>query len=339
MIYSPIKVFGFMDLASKPGSAVLDITNRYSFTDLSELNVVWTAIGSGKSGTVHPKLAPRASGKVEIKLPSDWMAKTPDVLRVDFDHPGGWNVVTCQTGLIEVNPPYVSKTLPEDLKFPKLNLINNDTRSDKVLWRVIDRYPAHLENIKTEGSGDLLKDTRSIDADIVLRDKVVGKVHAEFAGNVFKYRIDWTGGKTDIQELGWTFDMPKSTDHFSWHRQALYSYYPETHIGWPEGTATPDSADVRITDITRPDAFDFNSTKYHCDWATLTDKAGRGLRIDCDPTDRHQVRGGITEDRYQLVVNKQCSPPRDYSTPAVKDLYLMLEADNSVEGSFYIGSE
>jgi len=31
------------------------------------------------------------------------------------------------------------------------------------------------------------------------------------------------------------------------------------------GTATPDSADVDVTQITRPDAFDFNSTKYNCD--------------------------------------------------------------------------
>jgi beta-galactosidase len=339
MIYSPIKIDGDIDLASKPGSAVLDITNRYSFTDLTELNVVWTAVGSGKSGTVHPKLAPRTSGKIEIKLPDDWTTKTPSALRIDFNHPGGWNVITCQVPLTTVNPPAISKTLPEGLKFPKLNLINNEIRSDKVLWRVIDRYPAHLENIKTDGSGDLMEDTKSMDADIVLKDKVVGKVHAEFADGLFKYRIDWTGDKTDIQELGWTFEMPKSTDHFSWHRKALYSYYPETHIGRPQGTATPDSADVHITDITRPDAFDFNSTKYHCDWATLTDKAGHGLRIDFDPGDRHQVKGGIAPDGHQLVVNKQCSPPRDYSSGVVSDFFLTLEAGDSVEGSFYVRSQ
>ena len=342
MAYSPIKLNGDIDLASKPGSAVLDITNRYSFTDLSELNLRWKALRDGKavsSGTVHPKLAPMASGKIEIKLPSDWLERMPDTLRIDFDHPDGWNVVSCQVPLMTVNPPAISKALPEGLRFPTLNLVSNDTKSDKHFWKVIDRYPAHLENIKTEGSGELLKDAKSMDADIVLKDKVVGKVHAEFADNVFKYRIDWTGDKTDIQELGWTFDMPKSDDHFSWQRQALYSYYPDTHIGRPTGTATPDSADVHITNITRPDAFDFNSTKYHCDWAILTDKAGHGLRVDFDPGDRHQVKGGITQDGYQLVVNKQCSPPRDISTPAVEDLYLMLKPGSSVEGSFRISSQ
>jgi hypothetical protein len=164
-------------------------------------------------------------------------------------------------------------------------------------------------------------------------------VHAEFADNLFKYRIDWTGEKADIQELGWTFTMPKTADHFSWHRQADYSYYPDTYIGRSEGTATPDSADVHITNITRPDAFDFDSTKYHCDWATLTDKAGHGLRIDCDPGDRQQIKAGIKPDSYQLIVNKQCSPPRDISSPAVEDFYLMLNPGDSVEGSFTVRSQ
>ena len=356
MAYSPIKINGDMDFASKPGSVILDVANRYSFTDLSELNVNWKAIGNGQvvdSGTAHPKLAPRTSGKIEIKLPDDWLTKqVVEALRIDFDHPAcgpkpsakdhGWNVVSCRADLVLVNPPAISKDPPQGLKFPALNLVSNVTKGDKLFWRVVDRYHARLENVKTEGSGELLAGTKSLDADIILEKetpKVVGKLHAEYIEGKFKYRIDWIGDKADIQELGWTFDMPESYDRFSWHRQALYSVYPEKHIGRPEGTAMPDSANVHITDITRPDAFDFNSTKYHCDWATLTDKADHGLRVDFDEGDRHQVRGGIAQDGYQLVVNKQCSPPRDISTPAVEDFYLMLRPGDSIEGSFLVRSQ
>ena len=345
MAYSPIKIDGGMDFGSKPGSVILDVTNRYSFTDLSELNVNWKAFRDGKvvdSGTVRPKLAPRSSGKIEIKLPKDWVMKGPHLLRIDFDHPDGWNVITCQTSLVEVNPPAISKNPPEGLKFPALNLVSNVTKGDKLKWRVIERYRARLEDVRTEGSGDLLKDARSLDADIVLdkgASQIVGKVHAEYADGEFRYRIDWTGDKADIQELGWTFDMPKSCDQFSWQRQGLYSYYPEMHIGRPEGTALPDSADVHITNITRPDAFDFNSTKYNCNWATLTDKGKHGLRVGFGPDDPHHVRGGFGKDGYELIVNKQCSPPRDISTPAVEDLYLMLKPGDSIEGSFRVGSQ
>ncbi len=182
-----------------------------------------------------------------------------------------------------------------------------------------------------------------MDADIVLEsapEEVVGRLHAEYAGGLFTYRIEWTGEKADIQELGWVVEMPHEFDRFSWKRQALWSVYPEDHIGRPTGTARPDSADVHLTNISRPDAFDFNSTKYNCDWATLTDAKGHGLRLEFAADQRHHVRGGFGENgRFALVVNKQCSPPRDISTSTVTDLYLVLEPGDHVEGSFWVGSE
>jgi hypothetical protein len=151
--------------------------------------------------------------------------------------------------------------------------------------------------------------------------------------------VEWTGEKTDLQEIGWSFQMPKTCDRFSWKRQALWSYYPETHIGRPQGTALPDTCDTYLTKLTRLDAFDFTATKYDCDWASLADTSGRGLAVAFSPDDRHQVKGGFAPDGgYTLVVNKLCCAPRDLSTHAVTDLYQMLEPGTVIEGSFRIGS-
>lgn len=347
MVYSPIKVEPQVDWTSKPKSATLSITNHYSFMDLSELNANWKLLRRGEtigSGTARLKLAPRSNGKVELKLPDNWQDKAPEALRIDFDDPRGWNVVSCRFNIASVNPEIPSKTPPDGLKLPALNLVVNETLGDKAKWRRINRYRGSLINVKTDPAGaEKLADTRSVDADIVLDkapSEIVGRVHAEYADGLFKYRIEWTGAKSDIQELGWAFEMPSAYDRFSWDRQALWSVYPEDHIGRPTGTARPDSANVHYTDITRPDAFDFNSTKYDCNKASLTDAAGRGLKLQFAYDGRHHVRGGFGDGgAYRLIVNKQCSPPRDISSNTVEDLYLMLEPGNVVEGSFHVGSQ
>jgi len=181
-----------------------------------------------------------------------------------------------------------------------------------------------------------------MDADISLtekRDAAVAHVHAAIRAGDFAYNLKWTAAAAaDIQELGWAFPVSKTQDHFSWHHQAHWSWYPQDHIGRPDGTATPDSADVHMTKIMRPDAFDFNSTKYNCDWATLADGTGRGLGVSFDADNRHHCRGDFGPDgSYRLIVNKQASPPRDISSAVVPDLYLKLKTNAEVAGHFSVG--
>jgi len=372
MATSPVQVANKIDLKSQPGKAVLDITNHYSFTDLSELKANWRLTKDGKlvkSGTAKLKLAPRSSGRVALALP-EGLASKADTLRIDFDHPQGWNVVTYQFALrSKTAKSALDSHLPDGLGFPRLNLVSKVTAHDPATWIRIYRTRYQLANVKTDPVGPaaltetLLANVRSMDADIVCGDasmlpenptpgdaqkakvtlptagQVVGRVHAEYAAGKFSYKIEWTGEKAEIEELGWVFDMPKAFDHFSWDRKAMWSYYPEKHIGRPTGTALPDTMNVHLTNITRPDAFDFNSTKYNCNWASLTDAKGQGLRLQFAAKERQQVRGGLGLDGgYSLIVNKQCSPPRDISTNCVPDLYLELKPGDVIEGSFKLGS-
>ena len=351
MVYAPIKVSPEVRLTAD--SAILKIDNRYSFTDLAELKANWRLLRGGetvKSGAARLKLAPRTKGEVELQLGD--AIKSADALRIDFDHADGRNIVSHEFRLSPAPSgqiPPMSLQLSEGLKFPRFNLVTNETKGDPERWRKITRYRGSLINVKTDPAGNedlngrLLRDIRSMEADIFLEkapSEVVGHVKAEYADGKFSYRIDWTGEKADIQELGWSFEMPHAFDRFSWKRRALWSVYPDTHIGRPTGTALPDSANVHYTNISRPDAFDFNSTKYHCDWASLTDASEHGLRIEFAPEQRHHARGGFGEKgAYRLIVNKQCSPPRDISSGTVPDFYLVLTEGKSIEGSFYVGSQ
>jgi hypothetical protein len=302
-----------------------------------------------------------------------------DTLRIDFEHPGGWNVATYQVPLKPAavpTPPTVR--LIADLHFPALNLVLSKIVNDGKGWQYAARAHGHLANIRlTRPNGAVdgepvseeallampIADVRTVSADVILDqplpdDKkahpataatpatapssptVVARLQATYAGGEFVYCIDWAdNAKADVQELGWSFQLPAAQSRFSWHRKAYWSYYPETHIGRPDGTALPDSADVRPSHITRPDAFDFNSTKYDCDWASLTDAGGTGLLVRFRPDQRQHVRGDFgSGGTYRLVVNRQCSPPRDFSSDCVRDYFMDLRKGDHVEGRFAIGS-
>jgi beta-galactosidase len=347
MEYSPILVGREVDMVSQPHSAVLTITNRYSFTDLSFVNVQWRLLRNGASiadGTTHLALAPLGGGRLALALPPAVTGKAPDTLRVAFEDPRGWNIVTSQFELVKPKPLSIKGTpLPKGLLFPSLNLVSEARRSDPTKHLATDRFPSSLRNVKVEPAdcqGLTLGDPKSLEADILLQTdppEIVGHLRAQFADGVFRYHIDWTGADTWIQELGWIFEMPNACDRFSWRREAFWSYYPDTHIGRPEGTARPDSANVHVTRITRPDAFDFNSSKYDCCWASLTDARGRGLCVQFAPEDRYAVRGGFGENgSYTLVVNRQASPPHE--NDIVSDYFLQLKRGDTIDSSFVVGS-
>ena len=173
----------------------------------------------------------------------------------------------------------------------------------------------------------------------------VGTLRATLdSSNRFTYRIEWTAPaqnpKTEgLLELGWIFTMPPAYDHFTWSRQSRWTIYPPTHIARPTGTALPDTMDNEYTQLTRPDAFDFNSTKYDCDWVTLTDSAASGLMIRFDPKQRHQVKAGKTDKGdTTLIVNKLVSSPDDISTGVVPEQLHSLKPGQVIESTFTIGT-
>lgn len=322
------------------------ITNRYSFTDLGYLKMSWKLERDGKpiaSGHSHISQPPLNAGMAELSLPARSLAKA-DALEIEFIHPNGNHVVGHRFTL--KSAPVVSEmnpALPDGLPVPRFNLVTRVTRHDPYLWRVADRFPARLTNVViVPTSATTLAQFKELTADVIggTNSPVVGKIHAQFADGKFSYRLDWTGLNADVQELGWAFDLPSNCDHFSWDRAARWTIYPPHHIGRSTGTATPDSMNVPLTRMDRPDAFDFNSSKYDCNWASLTTKAGEGLRVEFDPQQRFHCRGGVADggSGYVLFVNQQVSPPDDISKNVVSDFYLTLKPGSAMEGRFRVGS-
>ncbi|MDQ3439035.1 MAG: DUF4981 domain-containing protein, partial [Planctomycetota bacterium] len=349
MIYSPIR---FGEKATAAGDkASFEVENRYSFTDLSHLKARWQLLQGGKpvaEGDAKLSRAPLSKGNVELPLPADAM-KTAEALRIDFMHPAGHHVVGHQFTLKE--PPrqaQLEARVPDGLPFPQFNLVTRKTERDPQVWRKVTRYPAKLSaniahvNLDDRSDPDKpLTGAKKVVVNVIGGPDggVVGNLQAEYADNRLTYRFEWTGPeKTEVQELGWAFTMPKDFDRFSWDREARWTVYPDTHIGRPTGTAMPDSMNVPFTKMERPDAYDFNSTKYDCNSASLTDASGKGLRVEFDPKQRFHCRGGIAEGgKHVLYVNQQVSPPDDLSTNVVRDLYMTLNPGDVVEGRFKVG--
>lgn len=335
---------------------VLQVTNWYSFTDLNQLKVSWSLQrGSQALSDCHTRLSlpPRSHGPVRLTLPARALAQA-DTLRLVLDHPGGWNVATYQLFLKPVSHPVPSVQPIKGVRFPRFNLLTGKQVRDEAGkgWRRLVRATGELVNIKVQKTGGTevvmeeagllatpFAEVRSLDADVRLQPGSVaaGHLHAELADGKLSYRFTWSGDKSDIYELGWIFQAPKGIDRLSWSRKALWSYYPPDHIGRPTGTATPDTTQAELTKADRPDAFDFNSTKFNCDWASLTDAAGRGLCLVFSRDQRHHVRGGLAADRAcTLVANRCYSPPRDISSGIVSDFYTVLNKNDQVDASFQI---
>ncbi|HTL28931.1 MAG TPA: glycoside hydrolase family 2 TIM barrel-domain containing protein [Tepidisphaeraceae bacterium] len=334
MVYSPIRVGEKADVSDAMVS--FEVENAYSFTSLSDLKTSWQLLQDGKaiaSGDAKADIAPLKKGKVELKLPGDAL-RTADALRVDFVHPGGLDIVAHQFTLKQ--PKFASKIdekLPEGVTFPRFNLITRKTERNN-LWKEVKTFPTALKNAKQENG--------KLTADLIggPDNKPVGRLEAQLDGNRFSYRVQWTGPKIDAQELGWAIDMPTGADQFSWDRAARWTVYPDKHIGRPSGTATPESMNCNYTKWDRPDAFDFNSTKYDCNWASLTDKSGNGVRVEFDPKHRMHCRGGVSEDKSKnvLFVNQAVSVPEDISTNIVREMVMILNPGDKIEGRFMIGA-
>lgn len=206
------------------------------------------------------------------------------------------------------------------------------------------RYPASLTSVVlTPANATNLSQLQSLSATVIggtNGTQVLGQLQAQYAGNRFSYSLQWSGISWEVQELGWLFQMPTNCDQFSWNRAARWTVYPAADIGRAAGTATPDSTNADYTRMDLPNAFDFNSTKYDCNWASLATAGGAGLMVEFDPSQRFHCRAGAANSGggYVLFVNQQVSVPNDFTTQVVPDLIMTLSSGNLVQGSFTVGS-
>jgi autotransporter-associated beta strand protein len=344
MIYSPIQVSNTLNVT--PGHVSFQVQNRYAFTDLSYLTTAWQLQRSGwtvASGAINPGIPPLSSGTILMSLPSNALAYA-DTLRLDFIHPNGNDVMAFQFALTNSTAASAMTTnLPAGLPIPSFNLVTITNYNNPTLWTECKRFTGSLTNIVlTPTNATTLNQMIALSATVIggpARTQVLGQIQAGFTNGTFSYTLNWTAPNTNIQEVGWTFQMPANCDHFSWNRAGRWTVYPPTDIARASGTAVPASTNVDATDMDITNAFDFNSTKYNCTWAALTTAGGAGLRLGFNAQPFHCRAGAASNGNgYVLYANQQVSPAEDISSNVVPDLFMTLGNGSILQGSFTIGS-
>lgn len=124
------------------------------------------------------------------------------------------------------------------------------------------------------------------------------------------------------RQIGIVFDLPKSFDTLNWQRKALWSVYPEDHIGRPQGQARAFRRRSRpsVKSHTEPHwpwkldsnalgTNDFRSTKRNIIWASLIDTNNHGILIRSDG--EQSTRSYVEGDRIRLLVAEHSTGGRD----------------------------
>ena len=127
----------------------------------------------------------------------------------------------------------------------------------------------------------------------------------EDAAGSYTLRVDGDGDLTvnyDFEMLreanprqwGMVFELSRDCDTLEWNRKALWTVYPEDHIGRPRGRAVGRlEGRTYYNNRKAPDwpwsldentlgSNDFRATRENIRWASLTSGAGRGIRVESD---------------------------------------------------------
>jgi hypothetical protein len=133
-------------------------------------------------------------------------------------------------------------------------------------------------------------------------------------------------GRLRPRQMGIVFDLPKECDTLAWRRKTQWTYYPDDHIGRPEGKSkafpgTPicqgspfyhtEPIWLWSQDTTPQGSADFRSTKANIYEASLTDAAGSGLRVISDGSQHVRAWADGTANRL-LVSDVNCEGCLEY---------------------------
>ncbi len=161
------------------------------------------------------------------------------------------------------------------------------------------------------------------------------------------YRFEFRGAEARVREIGLLFDAPATANILHWKHQTQWSWYPDGHIGRPEGSA-PAFRDASAwpkavwgqtppwpweLDSTAEGTNDFRSSKFNILWASLTNAQEQGLRVDSDG--RQTVRAWVDKDRIRLLVSDFANGG---SEPFLRDTHWTQEQKTLHKGDVISGN-
>jgi beta-galactosidase len=355
--YSPIRICTRdVVLPSQGGTIVVEIENRFVFTNLRDLLLEWQA-GPAR-GMVRADIASGAIGQVSIVLPP----LPPDTdLHVRITNANG-NVVE-ESIVGRVPAPAMNNRASEPLNVnPENGMIDFiSSFGDSLIPLAMDgekwltRHDPSYDLVTAPCTGWTLSGPpeRRDDA-IIVRGryddaegvftyrKVNGCLDIHFAFNVLI--------KINPRQIGLVFDLPRTFETLTWRRKGLWTYYPDDHIGRLAGSAAafpPDGTRCNPIgplqppthpwrhDILSHGSTDFVSTKNNILQAALQGPTGM-LQVESDGS--HHVRAWVESDRIRLLVATYSnSGSEHFHVQYARDEYTPLEPGAKVEGTVRIG--
>jgi len=277
--YSPVIICNRKISPTKDGEILLQVENRFDFTDLKDCRFEWEM--SGERGSSSVKLSPHNSGILRIDPVKSEI--NGEILTLKIYSP--YNLLIDES-VIEIGEisheyfPFNSVSddelrMSEDDSFVKIsgNEINwifdkkrgkitmASYRGDTVLnsGGELMILPLHSEECKTEHSLNIpfINNT--------CNDWTLTSVNAEKINDTIDITVEGTYKEADIvlnyyflkdgelitkysltakeavnpRQVGLVFSVPGANRNLSWHRKGFWSSYPEWHIGRIEGKAIP----------------------------------------------------------------------------------------------------
>lgn len=259
--FSPIRLEdGVLPLPQRGEEPAITIGNGYDHTNLKELKIEW-AVGSEHGIIQGPDVPPH--GTSQFRVPVTGLRKgqilklgfrSLDGSEIDkFELPVGERVVPVFSSpsgnlnlrsaddVITISGPRFSLTID-----CMTGLIRSGDANGR---RVIEGGPfLNLGEGRPKVWSLAKMDVRELTHSIVIAvsgasEHSEKKIHLQFELEVFgdgridlRYRLA-SNPDVKIDQLGMCFVLPASVDRLMWHGQALWSVYPDDHIGRPSGTA------------------------------------------------------------------------------------------------------
>ena len=252
---------------------LIEVENRFSHTDLSEVSVEWK-VGQASGVVKGPKAAPREKGTLAIPYKA---FKDGDIVELAVKRADGYQCdeYKLEVGVPAFKIPALSQTAP--LLTEEDGYIYVEGKDFKLTY---DRYAGQITSVVYKGEtvlagGPHLQLLRSnlslgeywpqstnayIDGSeaVIDIDAMYSPITAAYQVRIdnnglmtvhytVKHTPDPAPGRTHIpwqnadhggySEVGIAFTLPGNVDRIQWDRKGLWSVYPENHIGREQGVA------------------------------------------------------------------------------------------------------
>jgi len=366
-VYSPVQI-GPRTISASGGNFIVLITNRYSFTDLSELTCRWTLYRSNstlKSGVQHIACAPSESVKTTFPAP-DGVAR----LRLEFSHADGTSIVAANLDVEGAPVPQPPAALPGGSALAAQDSADSLRVTNNLMEIVFDKRAGTIQSWRVRGQdivvgGPILNlgEAKASDEKAYYRAKnppftdnaqvtaapaeAGGALRVSVTGNVLT-----TNGGTALGVFTATYDIkPDAEIGVNWKldwsatnrnlwEEGLKVSLPATmnkmkwqresyFTDYPAGFIGEPSGACDSTNIV------FRASKRNLHWLTLTDSKGAGIALL--PSGETPLIGRAAADPSggtTLFASREVSGPTDFSGSWVSAHDIKARPGAPLSGAF-----